>query len=92
MLQARNNDISPREMQQMTHEREMFELQAHHELRKKELEVQLAELEAKWASWLRIPITIIKLPVYCILALGYVVSAFRQENEPGQNFWDILRK
>lgn len=52
-------------------------------------EIKLKELEAKWATWLKIPITIIKLPLYILLGLAYICSMFTRKEMP-KRFWDLL--
>lgn len=85
-------ELTPREFAIQAHEKEMYELQVQHEQTIKRMELEITRLDTKWSSWLRIPITLIKLPVYCLLAVGYIVTAFRDDNEPSVPFWDLMRK
>jgi len=78
-----SGSFTPRESEQMAYDERMFDKQADYNYK-------MAVLEGKWASWLRIPITIIKLPVLCIMAIGYVVATARNK-EPGDNFWSLLK-
>jgi hypothetical protein len=84
-----------------THEVEEFNMQATHAQRMKELEMQsnervknaeleLARIEARWLSWLRIPITVVKLPVYLMFAIAYCIAVARK-HEPSEEFWRLLR-
>lgn len=75
--------LTPREAEQMAYEKEMFEKQAAFQLRQ-------LELEAKWTSWLRIPVTIIKLPVYCLMAIGFIVGVAVKKDMP-DDFWKLMR-
>lgn len=86
---VQRNDVNIQEYQ---HEKEMLELQLAHSEKIKAIDYEIAKLETKFNSWLKIPITIIKLPVYVVLGLGYVVSAFRKDNEPSDKFWEVMRK
>ena len=47
-------------------------------------------LEGKWASWLKIPATIVKLPVYIILAVAYCIAVARK-TEVSEDFWRLLK-
>lgn len=82
--------LSEREAAVMAHEREMTVLYNEQARIIKDKEVNLTALEAKWASWLRIPKILIMLPVYILFGLGYLVHAFRK-SEPSDRFWDLLR-
>lgn len=69
----------------------MFEMNAQHELAMKDKEIALATLEAKWNSWLRIPLFVIMLPVRILFAIGYCIAVARKF-ELGDNFWSFMRK
>lgn len=90
LVQSDNDRLTERELSLMQHEREMAELYNEQARVIKDKEVNLAALEAKWASWLRIPKILIMLPVYILFGLGYLVHAFRK-TEPSEKFWDLLR-
>lgn len=91
MLNARLNDtLTPREQMTWEHEKEMAELYHKQNIEMKKLELELARLETKWASWLRIPKLIVMLPVLLVLSIGAVISAARKSEFHGK-FWDLLR-
>ena len=92
MLHPSTTETTPREFDAMNHEKAMFELQAQHQENLKRMELEVAKLDTKFASWLKIPIKIIMLPVYCLMAIGFIITAFREDKEPGQNFWSFLMK
>ena len=52
-------------------------------------ELELARIEARWLSWLRIPITVVKLPVYVVFGLAYCIAVARK-HEPSEAFWRFL--
>jgi len=58
--------------------------------RTKNAELELARIEARWLSWLRIPITIIKLPVYLVFGVAYCIAVARK-HEPPDSFWRFMR-
>lgn len=68
----------------------MFDKQAQQVLAVKGLELEVKKLEAKWTSWLKLPITIIKLPLLVLLGIAYIVSMFTKYEVPDE-FWDMLR-
>lgn len=93
--------LTPRESVLLEHDTEEQRLAREHAVRIKQLELELARekykadielkrLEAKWSSWLRIPIIIIELPVLLILAVGYIVDSIRGL-EPSKDFWKLLK-
>ena len=53
-------------------------------------ELELARIEARWLSWLHIPITIVKLPVYIVFGVAYCIAVARKV-EPSDKFWQFLR-
>lgn len=53
-------------------------------------ELELARIEARWLSWLRIPVTIVKLPVYIVFGVAYCIAVARK-HEPSDKFWQFLR-
>lgn len=94
--------LTPRESVLMDNERDEARLMREHALRMKEMELELhreehtaellqKQLEAKWASWLKIPIIIVKMPVYLLLGLSYIVTAIRGGTAPTK-FWEFISK
>lgn len=74
----------------MEYEKEEAALSREFGLRMKELDIEVQKLESKWSALLRIPITIIKLPVYVLFGIAYIVAVARKQ-EPSDNFWNFLR-
>jgi hypothetical protein len=70
-----NGELTGREYEQMKHEREMLELQTAHVQR-------LAEIEHKFASWLKIPLVLLKLPVSALICVVLLVYAIRGMQPP----------
>lgn len=83
--------LSPREHQEFMNRKEFFELQARHELAVKDKEIALATLEAKWSSWLRIPMFIIMLPVRFVFGIAYCIAVARKF-ELGDKYWQFMNK
>lgn len=85
----------------MENERDEARLKREHAVTIKQLELELARekykseielklLEAKWSTWLRIPIIIIRLPVYMLFAIAYCISVICHV-EPPKSFWSYLK-
>ena len=90
MIQSRS-ELTDADREQHRNDVEMFNLQAEHTQKIKQMEYDLATLEAKWLSWVRIPLTLIKLPVYVVLAISYCIAVARK-HEPSEEFWRYLNK
>lgn len=94
-------EVSPREHLLHEWETEIFEKQAAHAIKMKEMEleikrednqakIELKKLESKWASWLRLPGLLIRLPYLILFGFAYIVAAFKKY-EPPKKFWDLLQ-
>jgi hypothetical protein len=97
-----NPELSPREHILMENERDENRLLREHaetikrleielQREKDQAEIELRRLEAKWSSWLSLPKTVIKLPVYVLLGFGYIVLCIRKQ-KPTEAFWRFLNK
>lgn len=69
-------------------EEESRQMRAH-DLKVRELELSYLKQDQNIGTLLRIPLTIIKLPLYCILAVGFCIAMIQKHN-PEQSFWDLL--
>lgn len=74
----------------MEAEKDENRLSREHAVTIKRLELEVLKLETKWNSWLKIPITIIKLPIYIILSFGFIAAVLRKQ-EPSKDFWAYLK-
>lgn len=90
MLTQYGESFTPREIETMRYEAERADKEMAYGMEMKKLDIELQKLEAKWSSWLRIPITIIKLPLYILMGIGYITHAIRK-TEPSDNFWKLLK-
>lgn len=90
MLTSEPQQLTARESVLMEYEAEQNKLAREFEITMKRLDIEAQTLETKWRSWLRIPITIVKLPLFLVLGIGYVVAVARGK-EPSQNFWELLK-
>lgn len=62
----------------------------HQELMKK-LELEIRREEAKWTQWYRIPVLIIKLPLYCLFGIAFIVATAKGDEINQGDFWKLLR-
>lgn len=90
MIQSRET-LTQREHIQMQYEREMWDKQAAHQIRLKELELEVLKTESRLSAWFKLPLTLVKLPVILIVAIGFVIGSFRKDYKPGEDFWKLVR-
>lgn len=96
-----NVELTPKESVLMEAQKEEAERSREHAVRMKELEIQfmkekfageveLRKLEAQWNSWLKLPSMIIKLPLYVLFGIAYIVDSFKR-GEPSKDFWKFIQ-
>lgn len=90
-----STQLTPRESILMEYEKEENRLSREFALAMKEREIELTKFEAKWASWLRIPMTLVKLPLVfpwvIIVGIAYVISVYRNKPIDISMMWEHLR-
>lgn len=74
--------LTQREIQQMEFDKQAWERQAEHQLRIKDKEIEVLKLEAKWASWIKIPVIIITLPVRILFVIPLSIYAATKQEVP----------
>lgn len=79
-----SDELSPREWAEYNNSKEMWELQAAHSKEMKLLDIEVQKLEAKWSSWMKIPITIITLPVRILFVIPLSIYAATKQEVPEQ--------
>lgn len=82
MAMQHRETLTPREHQEFMNRKEFFELQAQHELAVKEKELEVMRLEAKWSSWMKIPLTIVTLPIKLLLVVPISISLLTKKEIP----------
>lgn len=96
-----SQQLSAREYTLLEAERDENRLSREHAITLKRLEleikradnearVELKQLEAKWASWLRLPSLILRLPLFLVLGIAYCIAVIRKYDPP-KKFWDLLQ-
>lgn len=92
--------MTPRESLEHEWRLEEFKKQSEHQLamRRLELEVdrennhamiEVKKLEAQFASWLKLPVLLVKMPLFILLGIAYVCSMFTKKEMP-KRFWDLI--
>lgn len=66
------------------------ERQADYGLRVKELELEVAKLEAKWTQLYRLPLAVVLLPVRILFAIGFIALCVVKK-EPSDKFWEFMK-
>lgn len=89
-MRMASEELSPREWAEYNNQKVMIELQMAHAKEMKVLELEVTRLEAKWSSWLKLPVTIIKLPVYVLFGIAFCIAQITKQEMPEQ-FWRLLR-
>ena len=90
MIEQAAGQMTPRESMDHEWHVEEFKMQSEHQIVMKKLDIEQQKLEARWASWLRIPLTIIKLPIYILLGVGFCI-AMATGHKVSKSFWNYLR-
>ena len=90
MIQQSEN-LTNRELQEYEQHKEMFDKNAEFELEKKKLEIQHLNIESKIGAWFRLPVTIIKMPLYLLIGLALIVYAIRGA-EPPEKLLNLINK
>lgn len=84
------NELTAREYELYNQQKEMFELQTAHAERIKRLDIEAAKLEAKITSWFKIPLTLLKLPLFILLVIPLSIYAGRKQEVPAE-LWRLLK-
>lgn len=75
------------ELQLRQQDRIRFE---RHQNRMALIESDIRRYEASWTNILRLPVTLVKLPVYILFGVAYCISILTKQELP-QNFWDFMK-
>lgn len=90
MAMTHRETLTPREYEEFNQRKEFFEMQAQHELAVKEKELEVMRLEAKWSSWMKIPLTIVKLPVLLFFGIAFCIAVARKYELP-EAYWRFIK-
>ena len=56
----------------------------------KELEAEIRGYEAKWGQILRVPVMIIKIPLYILLGIAFIVATAKGKEITQGDYWRLL--
>lgn len=90
-LNTSRTELTDREREEFEQEKTFAQLQSDHSLRLKELELEVAKIEAKWSVLLKIPVTLVKLPMLILFGFALIISTITKKDMPDR-FWDYLSK
>lgn len=90
MAMTTRETLTPREYEEFNQRKEFFEMQAQHELAVKDKELEVMRLEAKWSSWMKLPVMVLMLPVRVVMSFAVIISAITKQPLP-QQFWDYMK-
>lgn len=62
-----------------------------HQQLMKQLELEIRINEAKWNQIFRLPTMIIKLPLYCLFGIAFIVATAKGNEVNQGDFWKLLR-
>lgn len=88
-MRTQSDELTPREWAEFNNEKEILKMQMDHARTLKELEIEVQKLEARWSSWLKLPLALIKLPVRLLLIIPLSIYAGRKQEVP-QELWNLL--
>ena len=86
-----HDELTNRERQQMEFEQQMFDRQSEHTQKVKAMELEVAKIEAKWSNIYRLPLTLVKLPLYVVLGISVCIAVACKRDVPEQ-LYDLLRR
>lgn len=81
--------LTPREVQTQQYDKEILERQMAHAVQMKQLEIEVQKLEAKWSSWIKLPLVLITLPVRILMVIPLTVYALKKQEVP-EAYWKFL--
>lgn len=90
MAMQYRDSLSPKEYEEWNQRKEMFEMQAQHELAVKDKELEVMRLEAKWASWMKLPVMVLMLPVRILFGIAFICSVFTKKELPPE-YWRMVK-
>lgn len=87
---AQREELTAREREQMQHDKEMLAIQCEHTQKVKAMELEIAKIEARWSSVLKLPLTVARLPFLLVMGVAYCISVARKYELP-ENFWKLVK-
>lgn len=89
-LEKTRLQIEAKKLELHLRQEEAMKSRAHQE-HLRDLEAEIRQYEAKWTQLLRVPVLIVKLPLFILFGIAFVVATVKG-NEINQNdYWKLLR-
>jgi hypothetical protein len=83
-------DMTPREREEFKQEKEAAQMQIDYQLQAKQLDLEVAKIEARWSVLLKIPIIIVRLPILILFGIALIISVITKKDLP-KEFWDFIK-
>lgn len=90
MRMGEPSELTSREWAEYANQKEMWQLSADHAKEMKLLDIEMQKLESKWSTWLKIPVTIITLPVRILMIIPLSIYAATKQEVP-DSYWRYLK-
>lgn len=81
-IEAKKTELRLRQQDRIRYERHLQRMAV--------LEAETRHHEASWTNILKVPTTIIKLPVYMIFSIAYCISVVTKQELPAE-FWKFIK-
>lgn len=62
-----------------------------HQEHLKDLEAEIRSYEAKWTQLLRIPVLIVKLPLFILFGIAFCIATTKGTEISNNDYWKLLR-
>lgn len=85
-----NENISVAESTRHSWEEEDNRLAREYDIKVRQMELDVLKIENRWSALLKAPLTIIKLPMYVIMAVGYCIAMARN-HDVSKEFWNLFK-
>lgn len=89
-LQMQKLEIEAKKLELKLKQEDRLAARKHQQLMK-ELELEIRAYETKWNQLLRVPITLIKLPVMILFGIAICIAAGRNRTVESREFWTFMR-
>lgn len=62
-----------------------------HQQQMKQLELDIRTYEAKWQQLLRLPVLLIKLPLFILFGIAFCIAVARGDSIDSSDYWKLLK-
>lgn len=62
-----------------------------HQEHMKDLEAEIRQYEAKWTQLLRVPVLIVKLPLFILFGIAFCIATTKGTEISNNDYWKLLR-